>query len=29
MLRAWEREEDNAAPSVPEDNAKAADEMPG
>jgi hypothetical protein len=25
MLRVWEREEDKAAPSVPEDKAKAAE----
>jgi hypothetical protein len=25
MLRIWEREEDKAAPSVPEDRAKAAE----
>lgn len=25
MLRVWEREEDKAAPSVPEDNEKAAE----
>jgi len=25
MLRIWEREEDKAAPSVPEDKAKAAE----
>jgi hypothetical protein len=25
MLRVWEREEDKAAPSVPDDKAKAAE----